>query len=189
MFYIDDINQIVQILEREGVIAYPTDTIWGLGCAISSEKAYQRIASIKGRDKKKPFILLVDSVDMLKEHIDYLHPRVETLLNLHDRPLTLIYDFPKNLPDYALADNGTIGIRVVKDSFCRDLINRLGQPIVSTSANFSNNPPPDIFTDIDPKMLRKVDYVVLYRRDDTSKSAPSVIARYDKKGELQFIRE
>jgi L-threonylcarbamoyladenylate synthase len=185
----DHFGQITQTLEEDGIILYPTDTIWGLGCDATNTVAIDRIYDLKQRDKNKPFVLLVDSIDMLKEYVETLHPRLETLMLYHKRPLTVIYDKSKNLPINATAANGSVAIRVVQDPFCQQLITALGKPMVATSANISNQPFPAIFGEISSEIIQKVDYVVRHRRNDKRPKEPSVIVKYDGKGDLIFLRE
>ena len=185
----DDIEEIKAILENNGIILYPTDTIWGLGCDATKQEAVEKINALKGRPADKSYVLLVNSVEMLKEYVPKVHPRLETLLSFHVRPLTIIYDKVKNLPDWLLADNGSVAIRVTQDPFCQFLIEQVGKPIVSTSANKSGEPFPPTFGAVSSDILQGVDYVVKHRQDDRTPSEPSVIAKLTKKAELDFIRE
>ena len=188
MYYIDDIDDVVKILNDDGIIVFPTDTIWGIGCDVRSPVAYHRIIKLKGRKPDKPFILLVDSVEHLKQYIPKLHPRLETLLQLHVKPLTIIYEKNIGLPEYALAKDGSIGIRIVQDDFCREVIRKLDSPIVSTSANLSGYPFPGNFHEIRPEIIDGVDFVSQYRRDEKERNEPSVVAKVNKNGELFFLR-
>lgn len=189
IFLLDDIEHVAQIMTKGGVILYPTDTIWGIGCNAFDERAVEKIYEIKHRDRSKPLILLVDSVPMLKSCVSHIHPRIETLLVHHTRPLTIIYDHPSGIPEYLLAPTKTIAIRVVKDHFCKLLIKSMGRPLVSTSANVQGEPFPAHFGEISSQIIEKMDYVVKYRQDDKRPSEPSVVATYNKKGELEFLRE
>lgn len=183
-----EIDLIVQKLAAGNTILYPTDTIWGLGCDATNAAAVERIYEIKNRPKDKPFILLVDGIDMLHEYVDNIHPRLETLLFYHERPLTVIYDTPKNLPDIAMGPDKTVGIRVTQDLFCKTIIEQLGKPIVATSANKSDRPFPRNFGSIDIEVIKESDYVVKYKQDDQSESAESVIVKVSDKAELVFLR-
>lgn len=185
----DDISDIVRILNDDGIICYPTDTIWGIGCDATNEVAIARISNLKGRPPEKGYILLVDSIEMLKRHVPKVHPRLETLLAYHQRPLTVIYDRSVGLPASVKAPDGSIGIRVVQDEFCRTLIAALGKPLLSTSANRSGQAFPPTFGAISSDILSNVDYVVKYRQDDKEPQEPSSIARLDRHQELDFIRE
>jgi L-threonylcarbamoyladenylate synthase len=167
---------------------YPTDTIWGIGCSALIEDAIERIYEIKQRDSSKPFILLVSDLKMLKRYITRIHPRIETLLDYYDRPLTIIYNEAQNLPDLAVSRHKTVGIRITRDPFCQELISRLNAPLISTSANISGEDIPAIYQDINPNVIDAVDYVVRYRQHDQRKREESIIVSYDEEGELNFIR-
>lgn len=185
---IEDMEQAVSTVNGGGVILYPTDTIWGIGCDATDPAAVERIRDIKGREEGKAFIVLAADIDMVKEYVKMIHPRVETLLNFHQRPLTIIYKSSGVLPETLLARGGTIGIRIPVDQFCQELIRAVGKPIVSTSANISGDPNPSGYSDISPAIIEKVDYVVKYRRDEKMDGKPSVVASFDRKGVLHFIR-
>jgi L-threonylcarbamoyladenylate synthase len=177
---------------KEGkVILYPTDTIWGLGCDPWDEEAVERIYRIKNRKRDQPLLLLVDSLDMLRQYVESIHPRIETLLAFHERPLTLIYPNPKNLPDYLLASDGSIGIRICQSKICCDLIRQFGKPITSTSPNVSGTPAPEHFGEIQSDILSKVEYVLWQPNLDElmGKATPSVIAKFDESGVLEFLRQ
>ena len=186
---LDNISEISEQLETGGVILYPTDTIWGLGCDATNERAIRRIFNIKNRSLNQPLVILVDSIEMLKEYVPQIHPRVETLLTLHERPLTIVHPQSQNLPQILKGDFSSIGIRVAKDPFCRALIAAFGKPIVSTSANKSKQPYPKHFGEITSEIFKEVDYVVRYRQNDTDPGEPSVIATYNQLGELDFLRK
>jgi len=188
MSFIDPIKDIVSVLRSDGVILYPSDTVWGIGCSIFSVTASKKIYQIKNRDKSKPLLILVDSIEMLKKYISGIHPRIETLLVYHKQPLTIIYTANDRIPKHLLCGSKTIGIRVVQDEFCKSLINLLGHPITSTSANLASQPTPQGFCQIDPTITDQSDYVVQYRRQDQATSNPSVIARFDHKGNLIVLR-
>ncbi len=184
-----ELDSAVKTLEKGGMLLMPTDTIWGIACDACDEKAVQRVRNLKKRDISKPFIVLVDSVEMLKEYVWHVHPRIQTLLSYHDRPLTVIYDKAKNIAINAIASDGSVGIRIVKDDYCRDLIRELGRPIIATSANVSNEPFPSNFKSISTTILEGVDYVATHRKEDLSEHEPSVVVKMSEKGELTFLRE
>jgi len=185
----DDISEIVRLLENGGIICYPTDTIWGIGCDATNEAAVARISALKGRPPEKGYVVLVSSIEMLKEFVPKVHPRLETLLAYHTRPLTIIYERNVRLPVFSKAPGGSAAIRVVQDEFCRELINALGKPIISTSANISGEPYPPTFGGVSSEILGSVDYVVKYRQDDKEPGEPSAIAKLDRHMELEFLRE
>lgn len=185
----DDISEIVRLLEGGGLLCYPTDTIWAIGCDATNETALARLSALKELPAGQGYILLTDSLEMLKHYVPKIHPRVETLLAYHQRPLTVIYDKPVHLPASVRAPNGTVAIRIASDEFCRELIHTFGKPIVSTAACKYDKPYPPTYGAISSEILGGVDYVVKYRQDDKEPQEPSAIARLDRHKELEFIRE
>jgi len=188
-FLKDDLERVVSVLENDGMILFPTDTIWGIGCDACNPTAIERIYNLKKRDRSKPFVLLVDSIEMLKRYIVQIPPRIQTLLSYHTRPLTVIYAQGQNLPANAMAAEGSVAIRLVQDELCKQLIRAYDRPIVATSANISNEPFPANFGEISSDVIQGVDYVFQHRRDDKTQREPSVIVKYNGKGDLVFIRE
>lgn len=185
----EDINQSIKVLKGGGVILYPTDTIWGIGCDATNADAIEKVYSIKGREKEKSLIILVDHVGRIERYVYEMPDVAWDLAEVSDKPLTIIYSDAVNLPENLIARDGSIGIRVVKDEFCQKLISRFNRPIVSTSANFSNMPPPLKFRDIDEKIINSVDYVVKWRQADGKKSKPSSIIKLTPDGQVKIIRE
>ncbi len=189
MLQIDTMTEVNVVLERGGTILFPTDTIWGIGCDACNPDAIEKIYALKKRDRSKPFILLADSVDMIKQYVQQVHPRIDTLLLHHIRPLTVIYEQARNLPDLAIAADGSVAFRVPQDAYCRALIQSFGKPIVATSANISNEPFPNKFGAISSAVIQGVDYVVKNARKEEIEAQPSAIVRLDQRGELEFLRE
>lgn len=185
----DNLENIKAVLENEGLILYPTDTIWGIGCDATNSKAVEKVYDLKQRDRNKPLIILVDSSDMIQDYVEHVHPRIDTLLMHHIRPLTIIFNKAKNLPENLVAQDGSIAIRVVQDKFCRELISYYGKPLVATSANISDEPFPGNFGEISSAVIKQVDYVFKQRRYEKSLRQPSVIVKAQDDGELIFIRE
>ena len=188
MVYKDEINDICKLLKNDKVIICPTDTIWGLSCSVMSEDATKKVYSIKKRAIGKSFILLVSDLDMLKRYVVELHPRIETLLSHHNKPLTIIHSNPRSIPQYALATDGSIGIRIVQEEYCKLLIQSLNSPLVSTSANYSGSDTPRNFAEIDQKLISEVDYTAQYMRDKDDLNDPSVIIKYDNEGQIEILR-
>ena len=188
MFEKDKIEDITSVLSKGGLILYPTDTIWGIGCDASDLDAINKIYKLKQRATSKNFVILVDSIEMLKKYIREVPPRIETLLYFHTRPLTMIFDEPRNLPQKLIAADNTIAIRVAQDDFCKELIREFGKPIVATSANISGQPFPANFGEISSDIIKGVDYIVKIRRHEKTMGQPSVIARISEDGELEFLR-
>lgn len=168
---------------------FPTDTIWGIGCDATNSMAVQRIYNLKRRVPEKPYVLLVSSIEMIKNYVHQIHPRIETLLLHHSRPLSVVYPNAINLPPISVAHDGSVAIRVVKDKFCQQLINAVGRPLVATSANISNQPFPGNFGEISSEILSGVDQVVKLRQDEKSINNPSVMITLDKQGEVIFLRK
>ena len=184
-----ELDQIVKTLDHGGTIIYPTDTIWGIGCDATNRKAVEKVYQLKERPRSKPFIILVDGLDMLHNYVVSIHPRLETLLFYHRRPLTVIYEKPKNLPDIVLGRDGTAGIRITVDPFCQEIISALGRPVIATSANKNSEPFPTSFGNISFDVLQKVDYIVNYKRDEPCEHDPSAIVKLSDKSELIFLRD
>jgi L-threonylcarbamoyladenylate synthase len=185
----DQIADIVRTLALGGTILYPTDTIWGVGCDATNEDAVQKIYDLKQRNTGKGFVILVSDLQMLREYVRHVHPRIDTLLAYHTRPITVIYDKSKHLPNNVTAPDGSIAVRVANDPFCRELISSFGKPLVATSANVSDKGFPHHFGEISSEIIERVDYVVKYRQSDKSKHEPSVIVRMSEGEELDFVRE
>ena len=171
------------------IILFPTDTIWGIGCDATNPVAVQRIYNLKRRRPEKPYVLLVDNLEMIRNYVHSIHPRVETLLGYHTRPLTVVYPGAKNLPDISVAEDGSVAIRIVQDKFCQQLIRMVNRPLVATSANISNQPFPGNFGEISSEILSGVDQVVKLRQDEKSLGQPSVMITVDKDGEIIFLRK
>jgi L-threonylcarbamoyladenylate synthase len=185
----DDIGEISTLLLQGGTICAPTDTVWGLSCAVNQASAIAKIKSIKGDPPQNGYVVLVDSIEMLKDYVEEMPPRLETLLSFHARPLTMIYAHPKNLPAELLASDGSAAIRVVTDEFSQTLIAACGCALVSTTACRSGAVAPATFGAINSDILGAVDYVVRYRQDDKTPQQPSPLAKLDNYQELEFIRE
>ncbi|MBN8685337.1 MAG: Sua5/YciO/YrdC/YwlC family protein [Chitinophagales bacterium] len=185
----DDISEITALLERGAVICFPTDTVWAIGCNVFDEAAIQRISDLKGGRPDKGYVLLVSSIEMLKRYVPKLHPRIETLLSFHERPLSIVYDKNEGLPASVKAPDGSVAIRVVQDEFCRQLIESLGRPMLGTVAARTDAPFPPTFGAVSSEILGGVDYVVKHRQDDKEPAEPSPIAKLDRHLELDFLRE
>ena len=184
-----DLDGAVNTLLNGGLILYPTDTIWGIGCDATNEAAVDKVYELKKRDRSKPLIILVDSISMLKQYVAHLHPRIETLLTYHVRPLTVVYENAINLPANLTGADNSIAIRIVKDPFCNALISAFGRPLVSTSANVSNEPFPSNFGSVSSEIIQGVDYVVKHRQNEKVNGQPSVMVKLSDKEELIFLRD
>ena len=183
-----DIKKSLEALNRSAVILYPTDTVWGLGCDAVCTTAVERIYAIKRRCETRAMLVLVDSLDMLAEYVEHLPDVAIHLIEKSTRPLTIIYPDARNLASNLFADDGSVGIRIVNEPFCRRIIKKFGKPIVSTSANISGEPAPATFDEICAEIRAAVDYVVEWRQDDQKRSAPSSIIKLNKDGSFFAIR-
>lgn len=179
---------IAEVLKSGGTILYPTDTIWGLGCDATNEFACQKIIDIKNRPENKSFIILVDSVQMIEKYIPDFPDVCYDLIDLADKPLTIIYPDAKRLAPSILAEDGSVGIRVTKDPVCLRLIRMMRRPLVSTSANLSGEANPTCFDDINPVIKEKVDAIVEERLTE-KRTAVSQIIKIGTDYSIQVIRK
>lgn len=181
-------DQLTEILKNGGTILYPTDTIWGIGCDATNPEAISKIFEIKKREKNKSLIILVESHKRLQELVDVPEMAWE-IMDLSEKPVTLIYDNPRGLPKELLAEDGSVGIRLVKELFLKKIITRLNRPLVSTSANLSGQKSPMKFDDISPEIIAAVDYVAEENREKVSQYSGSSIIRIWPDGRIKVIRE
>lgn len=182
-----DILNCISVLQNGGVILYPTDTIWGLGCDATNEAAVSKIFKIKQRAESKSLIVLVAGEQDILQYVSAPDLALFDYLEEQQQPTTVIYDGVIGLSGNVLAADGSAGIRMVNDPFCKALVKRLGKPIVSTSANISGEPAPRFFSEISEAVKTQADYIVLHRRDDETPATPSRIIRW-KDGEVERIR-
>ena len=185
----EDLIAAVEILKKGGVILYPTDTIWGIGCDATNEEAVTRIYGIKQRQDEKSLLILLDDAASIENYVAEVPETAWNLVDITDKPLTIIYPGAQNLAKNLIADDGSIGIRIVKDEFCCQLIRRFGKPIVSTSANVSGMPWPTNYHKVDRNIIKAVDYVVTLRQDEEKRGKPSGIIKLGLRGEVKVIRE
>lgn len=183
-----DIKQAIDVLQRGGIILYPTDTIWGLGCDATNPEAIKRIYQIKQRDDSKSLIVLMAEERDILQYVAAPDLVVFDFLQTQERPTTIIYEHAIGLPDNLVAADGSIGIRLTQDAFCRHLIKRFRKPIVSTSANISGEPSPQTFGDISQAIKDQVDYVVSWRQADATPALPSQIIKWNNDGTRVVIR-
>jgi len=187
MFRID-IEKSLEILHQGGVILYPTDTVWGIGCDATNSTSVERIYSIKQRHEAQAMLSLVDGLEMLAAYVDDVPHIAVQLIEEATRPLSMIYPGAKNLAENLIAQDGSIGIRIVQEPFCRQLIKAFGKPLVSTSANISGKPTPDTFNEISDEIRDAVDYIVRWRQDDQQPTAVSSIIQLNMDGSYRVIR-
>ncbi len=188
MYFKQDIEECLTVLNNGGLILYPTDTVWGIGCDPQNEKAVSKIYALKNRNEQKSMIiLLADEKDILK-YTDQQFPSVFDYVKGAYKPVTVIYSKAINLAPNLINNDGSIGIRIVKDEFCKRLIMAYGKPIVSTSSNISGYPTPGIFADIDIKIKDGVDYIVQHRQDDMEPAMASTVVKINADGSYTIIR-
>jgi L-threonylcarbamoyladenylate synthase len=185
----NDVTASLDALRKGGVILYPTDTIWGIGCDATDEAAVKRIFTLKQRPEQKSLVILMADVRDLLKYVANPHPDIADIIAGFDRPTTVIYEGALYLAPSVINEDGTVAIRIVQEPFCRHLIKRLRRPLVSTSANVSGQPSPASFADISPAIKSGVDYAVNYRQNDLTPSRPSRIIKMGKDGSVQVIRE
>lgn len=186
--YADDIRAAVQVLRKGGVILYPTDTVWGLGCDATNAAAVERVYSIKRRSEAKALITLVADLATLERTVDGIPDVAYDLVTLADKPLTVIYDRARGVAANIKADDGSLAVRMTSEPFSNALCRSFGRPLVSTSANISGRPTPAVFADIDPDIVAAVDYVCTSRRTDGMPHKASTIIKLSEDGCFKIIR-
>ncbi|MFA7492849.1 MAG: L-threonylcarbamoyladenylate synthase [Proteiniphilum sp.] len=185
----DDIKKACDTLKKGGIILYPTDTIWGIGCDAANEEAVKRIYELKQRDDNKSMLVLMDNPAKLQTYVKDVPDIAWDLIDLTDKPLTIIYDGAKNLATNLIAEDGSIGIRITAETFSMELCRQFRKPIVSTSANISGEPSPATFSQIGQTVKNGVDYIVTYRQKEQGKAQPSGIVKLERDGSIKIIRK
>lgn len=185
----EDIRTAAQTLRQGGLILYPTDTIWGIGCDAANEEAVRRIFQLKQREDSKAMICLVDSANRMQRYLRQVPDVAWDLVEYADKPLTLILDGAVNLAPSLIAEDGSIGLRVTRENISHELCYRFERAIVSTSANISGEPSPACFDEITDDIKQGVDYIMRSRQNDLSKSKPSQIIKLSLDGQIKIIRK
>lgn len=185
---IEDIKKACEVMAAGGLILYPTDTIWGIGCDATNEEAVRRVYELKRRSDHKAMLLLMDSSAKLNYYVQEVPDVAWDLIELADSPLTVIYSGARNVAPNLLAEDGSVGIRITQEEFSHKLCERFRKPLVSTSANVSGEPSPANFCEISETIKAGVDYIVRYRQDDLRKAAPSHIIKLGAGGLVKIIR-
>lgn len=183
----EEINKAIAILENGGLILYPTDTVWGIGCDATNEEAVRKVYALKERTDSKALICLVGNDAMLERHVEEVPEVAYDIMDLSTKPTTIVYDHPKGIAKNLIAEDNTIAIRVASDKFCQYLINKFKKPIVSTSANTSGQQTPKQFSEIDESILTSVDYIVNLYQDKIAHT-PSAIIKLSAAGIVKVIR-
>lgn len=186
---IEDIKKACRVMNEGGVILYPTDTIWGIGCDATNEEAVRRVYEIKQRADSKAMLALVDSPVKVDFYVQDVPEIAWDLIEMADKPLTVIYSGARNLAPNLLAEDGSVGIRVTNEEFSKRLCQQFRKAIVSTSANISGRPSPGNFSEVSEEIKSAVDYIVECRREETGRPKPSGIIKLEKGGVIKIIRE
>lgn len=184
----DEVAKALKVLQEGGIILYPTDTIWGIGCDATNTEAVQKIYRLKQRDEAKSMIILLDTANKLESYVREVNPLAYDLIEYAENPLTLVMPGAKNMSPALIAADGSIGIRITTNQFCQQLIQRLRKPLVSTSANISGKPSPSYFSQVDQEIIDGVDYVVDIDQHSKEIKNPSTIMKLEPDGRFQFIR-
>lgn len=184
----EDMNKALETLKDGGLILYPTDTIWGIGCDATNAEAVEKVFALKGRDEHKSLIILLHSDHQLAGYVNDVPDVAYDLIAYAERPLTIVYSNAKNLAPNVIATDGSIGIRIVRHPFCEQLLQRFRKPIVSTSANISGVPSPACFDGISDAVKEGVDYVVAYGQDEPGDGRSSTVMKLDPSGKFEFLR-
>ncbi|WP_299284382.1 L-threonylcarbamoyladenylate synthase [uncultured Mucilaginibacter sp.] len=185
----DEVAKALKIVQEGGIILYPTDTIWGIGCDATNTEAVKKIYQLKQREESKSMIILLDNDNKLLSYVREVPDIAYDLIEFAENPLTLILSGAKNISPALINADGSIGIRVVKHELCQQLIQRLRKPLVSTSANISGKPSPKNFSEVSPEIIEGVDYVVDLEQHDLQQKKPSTIMKLEADGRFSFIRK
>lgn len=185
----DEAKKCVEVLRKGGVILYPTDTVWGIGCDATNPDAVKRVYDIKKRADSKAMLVLVDNADRICRYVGKVPAVAWDVIELADKPITIIYDGARNLASNLVAEDGSIGIRVTSELFSKELCYRFQKAIVSTSANISGEPTPRYFAEISQEIIEAVDYVVNYKQLQKGSPKSSSIIKLSENGAVTIIRE
>src|SRR5580698_2912951 len=184
----DEVAKAYKVLQDGGIILYPTDTIWGIGCDATNTEAVQKIYRLKQRDEAKSMIILLDNDNKLQSYISEVPDIAYDLIEFAENPLTLVMPGAKNISPAIINGDGSVGVRIVKNDFCEQLIQRMRKPLVSTSANISGKASPQYFSQVDQEIIDGVDYVVDIDQHSMEIKTPSTIMRLEPGGRFEFIR-
>ena len=186
--FAEDLKKACEVLQRGGLIVYPTDTIWGIGCDATNAEAVGRVYALKQRTDHKAMLVLIDSPAKLNGYVSQVPDIAMDLIEVSDKPLTIIYPNAKNLAFNLLGEDDSVGIRITNERFSHELCKLFRKPLVSTSANISGLPSPGLFSEIAETVKNGVDYVVRYRQDETVKANPSSVIKLNTDGCINIIR-
>ena len=185
----EDMQEALRVLREGGIIVYPTDTVWGIGCDATNAEAVKRIYALKQREDSKSMLVLLDSAAKLNYYVD-VPETAEMLLDAEpDKPMTIIYPNARHIAANLIAGDGSVGIRITGEAFSKALCAQLKRPLVSTSANISGRPAAHFFAEIEEAVLKGADYVCRFRREDETPCEPSTIIKVNADGTFQIIRK
>lgn len=184
-----EIEKALAVLKNGGVILYPTDTVWGLGCDATNADAVEKINTIKGRQSDKSFIILLDNDSKLQSYVDEVPEVAYDLIEYAEHPLTIVFSGAKNLAKNVISADGSVGIRIAKHDFVQQLLQRFRKPITSTSANISGQPTPSFFDEISEEVKESVDYIVNWEQELRNIKKSSTIMKLSPSGQFSFIRK
>lgn len=185
----EDLNKALETLKNGGLILYPTDTIWGIGCDATNPEAVEKVFALKGREQDKSLIVLLHNDNQLASYVNDIPEVAYELIEYTEKPLTIVYSNAKNLALNVVAPDGSIGIRIVRHPFCEQLLQRFRKPIVSTSANISGEVSPSCFEDISEHIKTRVDYIVEYGQHEKGDGKSSTVVKLDPSGKFDFLRK
>jgi len=185
----EEVNKALEVLKSGGIILYPTDTVWGLGCDATNVEAVAKVYALKNRADSKSMIILLDTDNKIQSYVSEVPDVAYDLIEFSEKPLTIIYSGAKNLAKNLINEDGSIGIRIPKHNFCEQLIQRFRKPIVSTSANISGDTSPANFSEINQEIIDGVDYVVDLEQESREKKLPSTIMKLEPDGQFVFLRK
>lgn len=185
----EEINKAIEVLESGGLLLYPTETVWGLGCDASNEQAVDRLLDLKGRGQAQGLIVLLGSDVQLEQHVENIPEVAWDIIDGSDKPITIIYDSVKGIASNVSAADGSAAIRVTRDEFCSRLVQKFRKPLVSTSANTSGQMHADLYENLEPRILEGVDYVVNLKRNERLMGKPSSVVKLASNGEIKIIRK
>ena len=185
----EQVEEAIAILQTGGLLLYPTDTLWSIGCDATDPVALERICNLRKHKSTEEFEVLVDSIEMLRHYIHRLHPKLETLLAYHTRPLTVLFEGGRNLPNRLLRQDGSVAIRLVRDDFCRALIGTYRRPLIAVAACRYGQPYPAGFGAVSSAVIKGVECVIKCRQQDGENGEPSVMVKLSEKEDLLFLRE
>ncbi len=185
----EDIKKALEVLKSGGVILYPTDTVWGLGCDAANKEAAEKIFKIKKRNEQKSMLILLNNINAVYSYVEIVPEIAFDIIELSDKPITVILPGAKNLAENLIADDGSIGIRITKEPFTEQLLQKFRKPIVSTSANIAGTKTPLNFAQISEEIKKSVDYIVNYKQDELTEGRSSSIIKIGLSNEVKVIRE